>query len=391
MVVKLVKSSFYHELETKQALAAFILEQDVFSMSAQCRQFEEKFAAKQGRRHAAYVTNGSVANFLLIQSMMNLGRFQRGDKIGFAALTWPTNVMPMIQLGLEPVPIDCEIQTLNVSPGKLASSIGDLKGLFLTNVLGFCDDLHGVKALCDDAGIVLLEDNCESLGSRVGGKLLGNFGVAATFSFFVGHHLSTIEGGMVVTDDDELHQELVMGRAHGWDRNLASGAQSKLRDATDTDDFYARYTFYDLASNYRPTEINGFIGNRQIGYWDEIVCRRADNYRRLSEPIGLNGDFVAQAVDHMDIISNFAVPVICRSPEVADLYKSKFNNAGVEIRPIIAGNMTRQPFYRKYYPEPVELPNSDLAHKNGFYFGNNPELTEAELALLADLLDNSHA
>jgi CDP-6-deoxy-D-xylo-4-hexulose-3-dehydrase len=387
MSIKLVKSSFYREQETKRALAKFILEQDVFSMNLQCQEFEKAFSEKQGRKHAVYVTNGSAANLLLIQTMLNLGRFHRGDKIGFSALTWPTNVMPIMQLGLEPVPIDCDIATLNVSPANLAENISGLKGLFLTNVLGFCDDLPGVKTLCDEAGIVLLEDNCESLGSRVGGKLLGNFGVAATFSFFVGHHLSTIEGGMVVTDDDDLYQELVMGRAHGWGRNLSSDAQVRLRETAGVDEFYARYTFYDLASNYRPTEINGFIGNTQIGYWDEIVSRRADNFERLSGPIGSNGDFIPQKINHMDIVSNFAVPVVCRSAELAVGYKSKFDNAGVEIRPVIAGNMTRQPFYRKYFPKPVLLPNSDLVHQNGFYFGNNPELTENELALLTDLLD----
>ena len=390
MSIKLVKSSFYHELETKRALAAFILEQDVLSMSLQCRRFEKAFAEKQGRRHAVFVTNGSVANLLLIQTMLNLGHFQRGDRIGFSALTWPTNVMPIIQLGLEPVPIDCEIETLNVSPTNLAENIAVLKGLFLTNVLGFCDDLPRIKAVCDDAGVVLLEDNCESLGSRVGGKLLGNFGIAATFSFFVGHHLSTIEGGMVVTDDDDLYQELVMGRAHGWARNLSNDVQLKLREAAGIDEFYSRYTFYDLAGNYRPTEINGFIGNTQIGYWDEIVSRRAGNFDRLSESIRSNCDFIPQEVGHMDIVSNFAVPVICRSAAIADGYKSKFNDAGVEIRPVIAGNMTRQPFYRKYFPKSVRLPNSDLVHQNGFYFGNNPELTESELALLAGLVSVCH-
>ena len=385
-VIKLVRSSFYHELETKRALAEFVLNSEIFSMSTQCREFEQAFAAKQGRKHAVYVANGSVANLLLIQSMMSLGHFRPGDKIGFSALTWPTNVMPLIQLGLHPVPIDCELETLNVSPRTLRASIDGLRGLFLTNVLGFCDDLSAVRSLCDDANIILIEDNCESLGSRYHGQLLGNFGLAASFSFFVGHHLSTIEGGMVVTDDDELNQSLVIGRAHGWDRNLTLEQQQELRGAHDVDDFYARYTFYELASNFRPTEINGFIGNTQLKYWDEIVERRAANYAFLAERLSSNPDFSALDVSHMDLVSNFAVPVISKTAELGDAYRRKFADAAVEIRPIIAGNMTRQPFYRKYVDFTPPLPNSDTIHSNGFYFGNHAELTEADLDLLANLI-----
>lgn len=385
-MIKLIKSTFFDEVETKRQLANFVINEDTLSMGTQCRKFEEAFAAKQGRRHAIYVANGSVANLLLIQAMLNLGRFSRGDKIGFSALTWPTNVMPLIQLGLEPVPIDCEITSLNVSPEGLRARIKDLKGLFITNVLGFCDDLPGVKALCDEQGIVLLEDNCESLGSRVGDKLLGNFGAAATFSFFVGHHMSTIEGGMVVTDDDELNDALVMGRAHGWDRNLDPRSQERRRAEAGVDNFYSKYTFYDLASNFRPTEINGFLGNSQIKHWDDIVGRRERNFTRFHDALTENNSFFHYDLDHMDVVSNFAMPVICKTAALAEEYKRKFTSSDVEIRPIIAGNMTRQPFYRKYAPGSLPCPSSDLIHANGFYFGNNPDMTELELETLSSLL-----
>jgi CDP-6-deoxy-D-xylo-4-hexulose-3-dehydrase len=385
-MIKLIKSSFYHEAETKQALADFILNEEILSMNKECRKFEESFAAKQGRKHAVYVSNGSVANLLLIQSLLNLGRFKKGDKIGFSALTWPTNVMPLIQLGLVPVAIDCELETLNVSPAKLVEQITDLKGLFLTNVLGFCDNLPGLKELCEKNNVLLIEDNCESLGSKVNNTLLGNFGLASTFSFFVGHHMSTIEGGMVCTDDDDLYDYLVMGRAHGWDRNLSLESQQKLRAKSDTDAFYAKYTFYDLASNFRPTEINGFIGNTQMPYWDEIVTKRADNFNRFVTAMSKNDDFYQYSLSHMDTVSNFSMPIICKTPELAKHYKTKFENAEVEIRPVIAGNMTEQPFYRKYVMDTVPRPNSDLVHANGFYFGNNPEMTDEEINTLCDLL-----
>lgn len=385
-MIKLIKSSFYHEAETKQALAEFILSEDILSMNKECRKFEEAFALKQGRKHAVYVSNGSVANLLLIQSLLNIGRLKKGDRVGFSALTWPTNVMPLIQLGITPVAIDCELETLNVSPDKLEEYIDDLQGLFLTNVLGFSDNLPKIKQLCSDRNVLLIEDNCESLGSEVDGTLLGNFGLASTFSFFVGHHMSTIEGGMVCTDDDELRDYLVMGRAHGWDRNLSHDTQETLRSESGTDSFYAKYTFYDLASNFRPNEINGFIGNTQIPYWDEIVGKRVDNFGRFSEAMNQNDDFYHYELSHMNVISNFSMPIICKTPELAQQYKAKFEAAQVEIRPVIAGNMTKQPFYKKYVDDVAPRPNSDLVHANGFYFGNNPEMTDEEITILCDLL-----
>lgn len=386
-MIKLIKSSFYNEAATKKALAEFILNEEILSMNKECKKFEESFAAKQGRKHAVYVSNGSVANLLLIQALLNLGVFKKGDRIGFSALTWPTNVMPLIQLGLEPVAIDCRLETLNVSPENIQPYLNDIKGLFLTNVLGFADDIAGLKELCDANNIVLIEDNCESLGSSVNGKLLGNFGLASTFSFFVGHHMSTIEGGMICTDDDDLCDALVMARAHGWDRNVSPEKQSELRQKANITDFYAKYTFYDIASNFRPTEINGFIGNTQMPYWDEIVGKRVDNFRRFNEAAAKNDDFYQYDLSHMDIVSNFAMPIICKTPELVEKYRAKFAAADVEIRPVIAGNMTKQPFYQKYVSDTAPRPNSDLVHENGFYFGNNPEMTTEEIDLLCSLLE----
>ncbi|HUD08304.1 MAG TPA: DegT/DnrJ/EryC1/StrS aminotransferase family protein [Candidatus Saccharimonadales bacterium] len=385
-MIKLIKSTFYHEQQTKQALADFILKQNIFSMNEQCAKFETAFAIKQQRKHAVFVQNGSVANFLLVQSMLNSGRLNKDDKVGFSALTWPTNVMPLIQLGLVPVALDCNIATLNVSPEIVDESAEQIKCLFLTNVLGFCDDLAQIKKICDEHNIILLEDNCESLGSKMDGKQLGNFGLASTFSFFVGHHMSTIEGGMICTDDDELHQLMVMGRSHGWDRNLNADAQIQLREKHGIDDFYAKYTFYDLASNFRPNEIAGFIGNIQIKYWDDIVRKRVSNFTRYISAMKTNKDFYQYNLSHMDIVSNFAMPIICKTSDLARAYRKKFENADVEIRPVIAGNITKQPFFQKYIQDSVHRPNSDLVHANGFYFGNNPDMADKELDTLCKLL-----
>ena len=380
--IKLIKSAFLNERATREMLADFVLKTPMFSMSMECKKFEEAFAKKQKRKYAVFVNSGSSANLILIQALLNLGRLKKGDRVGVSAITWSTNVMPLIQLGLEPVAIDCEINTLNISPKTLEKELDGLQGLFLTNVLGFSDDIATIKQMCADKGIVFIEDNCEALGSVVGGVLLGNFGLASTFSFFLGHHLSTLEGGMVVTDDNELYDALVIARAHGWDRNLPRSDQERLRQNNGVDPFYSLYTFYDLGYNVRPSEITGFLGNSQLPHWDEVVQARQDNFKVLQDAIKANDDFIPLKIDHMDIISNFAVPLICKNEALALQYREKFMEMGIEIRPIIAGNITKQLFYKKYVVDAHSYPNADFIHTHGFYCGNNSELDVGEIEIL---------
>ena len=196
--------------------------------------------------------------------------------------------MPIIQIGLNPIPIDIELNTLNISSNKLEEFLKktSLKVLFLTNLLGFCGDLDKIRKTCKEKKIILLEDNCESLGSVYKGKNTGNFGLASTFSFYVGHHMSTIEGGAVCTDDKELSVMLKMVRAHGWDRNLEKRDQGEIRQKNKIRlDFYGLYSFYDLGYNLRPNEINGFLGNNQLRYIKEINKKRNSNFLKLAEII----------------------------------------------------------------------------------------------------------
>ncbi len=385
MFIKLIKSTFHNEKETKRRLVKFIEGARSLSMGEQCRNFEEQFAKKQGRKYAVFVNSGSSANLVLIQALLNLGRLKQGDRVGVSAITWATNVMPILQMGLQPVAIDCELSTLNISSKTLAPHLKGLKALFLTNVLGFSSDISAIKNACAKAKVMLLEDNCESLGSKVDGKLLGNFGLAATFSFFVGHHLSTIEGGMVVTDDEKLHDMLVMVRAHGWDRHLPLHKQKKLRTRHEIDEHYGKYTFYELAYNVRPTEIQGFLGLESLRYWDEIVGAREQNFHKIFSAVLDHKDFHNLDVSHMDIVSNFAFPVIAKSERLAKEYRKRFENAGVEVRPIISGDITLHPFWKKYVGTAPILKNSRTVHYQGFYFGNNPDLTKKEIDFLCSL------
>lgn len=384
-MIKLIKSTFYNEKETKKQLCKFIANSSILSIGEECRKFEKNFARWQQRKFCIMVNSGSSANLALIQALLNLGKIKKGDNIGFSALTWSTNVMPIIQLGLNAVPIDIELDTLNVSSKKLLDTLAKypLKVLFLTNLLGFCSDIDKIKDTCDQKKIILIEDNCESLGTVYKGKKLGNFGLASTFSFYVGHHMSTIEGGAVCTDDSRLETMLHLVRAHGWDRNLTEKKQLRMRKKFKVNStFYSRYTFYDMGYNLRTTEINGFIGNIQLQYLDEIIQKRWDNFRRIAEKIYRQTDrYYPIRYEHIDFISNFAVPVICRSEAIRNELVKKCDNR-IEIRPVVGGDMVMQPFFNKYMSQFMNMfnnTNAKLVHKQGLYFGNNPELTKKEI------------
>lgn len=384
-MIKLIKSTFYREEEIKRKLSKFILSSNQLSIGKECKKFETGFAKWQGRKYCVMVNSGSSANLAVIQALLNLGKLKKDDYVGFSAVTWSTNVMPLMQLGLRTVPIDVELDTLNVSSEKLLQVLEKypLKMLFLTNLLGFCDDIDVIKKICERKKILLIEDNCESLGTVYKGEKLGNFGMASTFSFYVGHHLSTIEGGAICTNDSELEMMLQMVRAHGWDRNLTKRKQLKIRNKFKVNStFYSRYTFYDLGFNLRTTEINGFIGNMQLKYANDITAKRQENFLKIAQSIYRRSDlYYPIRFDHIDFISNFAVPVICKSQQIRNLLVEKCENE-IEIRPVVGGDMVMQPFYKKYFSKSANLfkrSNAQLIHEQGLYFGNNPELTGEEV------------
>lgn len=384
-MIKLIKSTFYNEKITKDALCKFIKKSEKLSIGRECANFEKSFALYQKREHCILVNSGSSANLALIQALLNLGKIKKGDEVGFSSLTWATNVMPLIQLGLNAIPVDIELDTLNVSSKTLLRVLEkySIKMLFITNLLGFCDDIDVIAKICKEKKVLLIEDNCESLGTEYKNKKLGNFGLASTFSFYVGHHMSTIEGGAICTDDNNLATQLQMVRAHGWDRNLTEEKQLKIRTKYNINSsFYSRYTFYDLGYNLRTTEINGFLGNSQLKYLPKIIRARRDNFMLLAKKIYAKTDkYYPIKYDHMDFLSNFAFPVICKSRVIRDELVRKCENR-IEIRPIVGGDMTIQPFFRKYMKKYLHVndnSNAKLVHEQGLYFGNNPELTQEEI------------
>ena len=390
-MIPLMRNTFLNEKDTKEALSYFIKGAEILSMNVQCASFEIAFAQKQGRNKAVLFNSGGSANLALLQALKNLEKIKEGDKIGFSALTWSTNVMPIIQMSCIPIAIDSEVDTLNVSSEQLINTLTknpDLKVLFLTNVLGFVDDIWEIKNICDNRGIILIEDNCEALGTITKyGLKTGNYGLASTFSFFVGHHMSTIEGGMVCTDNNDLMEMLKIVRANGWDRNLSVHQQQKWRERHDIkSEFEAKYTFYDLGYNLRPTEITGFLGLTQLKYLDESVKKRETNFLLIEGILNENNELMSIKHHHIAQLSPFAIPVICKTSDLQRKYLCRCTDMGIETRPMIAGNIQKQPFYKKYVKNVAYLPYTDFLHSNSFYCGNYPEMTENDLNIIKTVL-----
>jgi len=388
-MIPLMKYAFLNEHETKEALAQFILKADRLSMDKECAAFEKKFAVFQGCKESILFNSGGSANLAMIQALKNLGKLNDGDKVGFSALTWSTNTMPIIQMGLIPIALDCDYKYLNVMSYNLEAVLEkvEMKALFLTNVLGFTGDIDKIKNICNERNIILIEDNCESLGTELPSGKAGNFGLGSSFSFFVAHHMSTIEGGMICTSDDEFAEMLRIVRANGWDRNLTAKQQVKWRKMYNiTSEFEAKYTFYDLGFNFRPTEITGFLGQYQMQFLESNIKTREKNYLKLEKIMQQNDDIIALKHDHITRLSTFAFPIVCKTPELRDYYLTRFSGSGIEIRPMIAGNMQKQPFYKKYVDQIFNLPATDFLHTNSFYCGNYPELTENDLETISSCL-----
>lgn len=389
MTIKLIKSSFYNEQEGKEKLCEFIKNSPQFSFWKYCKQFEKKYAERQWRKYCVFFNSWSSANLALLQSLLNIWTIKKWDNIAFSSLTWATNVMPIIELWLNPIPVDVELSTLNVSlrTFKEITVNHNIKVLFITNLLWFCDNIDEIEKYCNENNILLLEDNCESMWTVYKWKKLWNYSFAATFSTYVWHHMSTIEWWMVCTNNEELYIMLHMVRAHWWDRNLDTELQSKVRKKYELDPFYAKYTFYTLWYNLRPNDISWFIGSQQIKYLDEIVDKRQNNFKKFAEILNSNDDFYQLKYSHIDVVSDFSVPVVCKSKEIFRKYLQKFSYAWVEVRPIVWWDLTQSIFWKTLYWKSDKETNSKYIHNNWFYFGNSPEYTEEEIKLLCSLLN----
>ena len=351
-------------------------------------ELEQKWSDWIGTKYSVFCNSGSSANLLMLSAYIENTRMQKDRnklKIVVPSVSWATDLAPIIQLGLTPILCDCNLNDLSIDLdhlNEIITSHGKIDALLLVSVLGLVPKMDKIQDICDKHNIVLLEDSCESMGSKHKGQNLGTFGNMSSFSTFFGHHISTIEGGFVSTNDKELYDLLLSLRSHGWDRDLDKKSQNKLRDVWDVSGFESLYTFYYPGYNLRSTDLNAFIGIGQIDNLNEWGLVREKNFRLYQRLI--HNDYWKPKLYPNSFVSNFAYPII--HPARNEIAQQLQNNS-VEVRPLVCGSMGNQPFYKKQYGK-IKLPNADKIDEYGLYVPNNPKLTENEVTIVADIVNN---
>lgn len=363
-------------------LVSFIRQTTRFTQFAKVKEFEQAHAAWQGCKYCVFVNSGSSANLILINALKELRGWQEGDEILVPAVTWPTTVTPVMQFGLKPVFVDANLMDLSFDYNQLESKITPrTRGVFVAHLLGFPASVSRLEKMVNGRDIVIIEDACESQGAVLNGTKVGNLGFAGTFSFYWGHHMTTVEGGMLCTNDEELFKLFVLKRSHGLARELPSEYHAGLKAQYPDIDF--NFLFLTDGFNFRNTEFNAVIGLAQLNHLDEYIRIRNRNY----------ASFVAICKRYPDElitleaagVSSFALPFLFRRRERKQAFQELIQAAGIESRPLISGNLLRQPFLIQYY-DPTGYPNADFLHTNAFYIGNNQFVNDKRIDILNDLM-----
>ena len=350
-------------------------------------EFEKKFANWIGSDYAVFVNSGSSANLLMVYALKHAG-LMKNNKFCVPSLCWATDLAPVLQLDMDPLLIDCNLENLSVDIEHLEKVFIEESpsALILVSVLGLSPDMDAITALCEKYDVVLLEDNCESQGTSYKGKRLGNFGLMSSFSTYFGHTMSTIEGGVITTNDKSMYDLLLQLRSHGWDRDLSKDRQDALRSEWSVDDFSALYSFYVPGFNLRSTDLQAFIGMGQLDKVDNSIQKRYENYLYYKEKLSGKVWFPNEIED--SFTANFAIPVILESEAVKLSVVKQLESNNIACRPLISGSMGSQPFYKKLYGE-KKLPNCSIVDEMGIYVPNHPLLEKSDIDRICEIILNS--
>ncbi|MEZ0373797.1 MAG: DegT/DnrJ/EryC1/StrS family aminotransferase [Candidatus Sericytochromatia bacterium] len=349
--------------------------------------FEAAFAERFGSRHAVMVNSGSSANLAAVAALCFKKErpLERGDEVIVPAISWSTTYFPLQQYGLKLKFVDVDPETLNMDMAQLEAALSDKTRMVVAvSILGNPCELDKMRALCDARGIYLFEDNCESMGATLNGKECGTFGEVGTFSFFFSHHISTIEGGMVLTDDLELCHLMKAIRSHGWTRGLPK--DSPIFESRG-DDFFEAYRFIVPGYNLRSTEINAAIGLAQLKKLDKMLEVRRANAHHFQETVAKLPGLITPRENGCS--SWFSFPMILK-PELEierQTVLEALKAADIEHRIITGGNFLRHDAIKFFdYTCHGEMHNANLAHDRGFFVGNSPTDLRPQLDNLHQVL-----
>jgi len=373
--------------EQREKLAAFCLKSDRFSQGQEVRKFEEQWSKWQGCKYSVFCNSGSSANFLMVQAAKELWAPHPGATWVSQACTWATTVSPIMMSGDNLQLCDVSLPSLGPDKKNLEKIFHDgcfngdcPRYLFLAHLLGFSAIDNEILQMCDYYGVTLLEDCCESHGATYRGRKIGNFGDMSSFSFYYGHHMTTIEGGMVCTNHKDLYEKLLLLRSHGLMRELPEDSKEEYKDHVVDDNF----TFMLPGFNMRSTDFNAILGQMQLEDLDKHNDIRTENFDVFANKLDSEKYYTDFRTEGN---CSFCFPVICKDGGSKKL-REVLEKEGVETRPVIAGNLHRHPFMKKVNQFRYD-DNAEIVHKNGFYIGNNHSVQTGDVEWLVDLLNRS--
>ncbi|WP_374334957.1 DegT/DnrJ/EryC1/StrS family aminotransferase [Leeia sp.] len=366
-----------------------VIASGMFTMGPQVQAFERDFAQYVGSKHCVMVNSGSSSNLLMVAALFytkNLKlKLKRGDEVIVPAVSWSTTYYPLHQYGLKIKFVDIDLNTLNYDLEQLEAAVTDKTRMIMAvNLLGNPNDFNRIQQIIGERDIVLMEDNCESMGATFNGKHTGTFGVMGSYSSFFSHHISTMEGGLIVTNDEELYHILLSLRAHGWTRNLPK--QNHVCSDKSDDPFEESFRFVLPGFNVRPLELEGALGVEQVKRLPTLVQERRKNGKLLQEALQNHPDILIQHEIGESSWFGFSLVIRPGSAWTRKSLLARLNELGFECRPIVAGNFAKNEVV-KYFDSEVHgvLRNADHIDQNGLFVGNHHYPIPDAFAALAQL------
>lgn len=358
-----------------------VISSNQYTMGKEVSEFEDQFATQISVKHAIMVNSGSSANLIACSSLLYSHKYKKGTVL-VPAVSWSTTYFPLHQCGYKLKFIDIDPLTLNIDTDLIEANIDeDVVGICGVSLLGNPTGMDVISEIANRRGLFFYEDNCESFGALVRGKYAGTFGTITSHSFFFSHHLQTMEGGMVCTNDDDLAMIARSLRAHGWTRDKKSGDLS----SDSIDEFHKSFEFVIPGYCVRPIEFMGAVGKEQLKKWPDMFAERRLNASHFKQLMIKYSDII-RTQDEGDSISSwfgFAMTLINAASGKRKLLIQSLKKYGIEYRPIVAGNFTRQQVIRHINCEtPKNYPNADLIHFDGIFIGNDSRPLNKELAFL---------
>lgn len=347
-------------------------------------EFEEQWSHWLGRSRSVHCNSGSSANLLMYYTLLLSGTL-RNKKVIVPSVGWVTSIAPAIQFGFEPIMCEADPDTFGLDLNHLEDLLRrhEANTVMLVQVLGVPHKMKDIMAMKERHGFILLEDACAAIGATYQGSKVGTFGDMASFSFYFGHQMSTIEGGMVSTDNPHFHNLLLMLRSHGWSKDLDVASHQGLVRQYQIDDFHSPFVFYEPGFNLRSTDLNAFIGLRQVEKLDQMTRERQAHHERYIQALG--NRFVIQRPPQNSTAASISFGLLADEPAQRRAIVQALVAQGIETRMFSAGNLGLHPFWINRYGR-TSFPVADRIHHCGFFLPNHPSLTKDDVSFISHVV-----